>query len=83
MRDVLRERGLQYVLLVVVVAVLAAAAVELALEREEGSIDNYGTALWWSLSTLLTVGYGDVVPETAEGKAVAAVLMVSGIAFLA
>jgi voltage-gated potassium channel len=36
-------------------------------------------ALWWGITTLTTVGYGDVVPKTAEGKIAASVLMVLGI----
>jgi voltage-gated potassium channel len=40
-------------------------------------------ALWWSIVTLTTVGYGDIVPESLTGKAIAAVLMVFGIGIIA
>jgi len=36
-------------------------------------------ALWWGLTTMTTVGYGDVFPTTAEGRLAAAVLMILGI----
>jgi len=36
-------------------------------------------ALWWGLTTMTTVGYGDVYPKTAEGRLSAAVLMILGI----
>jgi voltage-gated potassium channel len=36
-------------------------------------------ALWWGLTTMTTVGYGDVYPTTAEGRVSAAVLMILGI----
>jgi voltage-gated potassium channel len=36
-------------------------------------------ALWWGITTLTTVGYGDVVPKTPEGKIAASVLMILGI----
>jgi voltage-gated potassium channel len=36
-------------------------------------------ALWWGIVTLTTVGYGDVVPKTPEGKIAASVLMLLGI----
>jgi voltage-gated potassium channel len=36
-------------------------------------------AMWWGISTMTTVGYGDVVPKTPEGRIAATVLMVLGI----
>src|SRR5215204_1346015 len=36
-------------------------------------------ALWWGLTTMTTVGYGDVFPSRGEGRIVAAVLMILGI----
>lgn len=42
-------------------------------------ITNFSDALWWSLATITTVGYGDLYPITFEGKLVAAVLMLLGI----
>lgn len=36
-------------------------------------------ALWWGITTMTTVGYGDVYPKTAEGRLAAGVLMVLGI----
>lgn len=56
------------------------------LEAERGSpgasIATIGDALWWAITTMTTVGYGDYYPVTAEGKVIAAGLMVSGIALL-
>lgn len=37
-------------------------------------------ALWWSYTTLTTVGYGDKYPVTTEGRLIAAVLMTTGVA---
>lgn len=45
----------------------------------DSKIQNLPDALWWSLATLTTVGYGDLYPVTTEGKAVAGVLMLLGI----
>ena len=47
--------------------------------------DNFpsiGTGMWWAVQTVTTVGYGDDVPVTAGGKAVAAVVMLFGIGFI-
>jgi voltage-gated potassium channel len=41
-----------------------------------------GDGLWWSLQTVTTVGYGDVVPSSGTGRVIGAFVMISGIAFL-
>ncbi len=49
-------------------------------EREAGGkIDDYWTAIWWTIGTLSTVGYGDFVPITTTGRIAASVLMLLGI----
>ena len=40
-------------------------------------------AMWWGLSTLTTVGYGDVVPVTPLGKVVGGAMMIFGLAMFA
>lgn len=48
--------------------------------------DKFGTipdAMWWAIVTLTTIGYGDVVPATAMGKGVAAIIIVSGLVMIA
>ncbi len=44
---------------------------------------SVGTGLWWAVTTVTTVGYGDVVPATVAGRLVAAGLMFVGIASFA
>jgi voltage-gated potassium channel len=46
----------------------------------ESNIRTPGDALWWSLTTITTVGYGDRYPVTAEGRVIAVMLMISGAA---
>lgn len=68
-------------LLVSLVAVVGAATLTLAVEDGGGgSIDSFGDALWWAVTTVTTVGYGDTFPVTAAGRGVAALLMFTGIA---
>lgn len=70
------------------VIVLAGGCAALAvLDAERGSptanITTFPDALWWTLATITTVGYGDRYPTTVEGRLVAAALMVGGIALVA
>lgn len=61
-----------------------AAAAFFAFERGANPrIDAFDDALWWSMTTLSTVGYGDTFPSTEGGRAVALVTMVVGVGVLA
>ncbi|WP_017584385.1 potassium channel family protein [Nocardiopsis valliformis] len=46
------------------------------------NITEFGDALWWSVVTVTTVGYGDYYPVTTEGRLVAVGLMLIGIALV-
>ena len=62
---------------------LCGALAVLSVERDRGgNIVNFGDALWWAVTTMTTVGYGDRYPVTGQGRLVAAALMVGGIAIL-
>ncbi len=52
----------------------------LVCERQNDSnIKNAEDALWWSVTTFTTVGYGDKYPITTEGRALGMVLMIAGV----
>ncbi|RSM77633.1 ion transporter [Kibdelosporangium aridum] len=79
-----RGRVAIYVAMVTVLVSFAAAIAVLDAERAnpDAGIDSFPKALWWTLTTISTVGYGDVYPTTWEGRLVAATLMIGGIALL-
>jgi len=81
-RSILRHRGLNWVLLIVLVLNLIAAAAVMEFERgnPQANIDSYPDALWWAVTTITTVGYGDRFPMSPAGRGVAVVLMIAGIA---
>jgi voltage-gated potassium channel len=56
----------------------------LSVERDspDGTIRTLGDAVWWSFTTMTTVGYGDHAPTTGLGRIIAVGLMLSGIALL-
>jgi voltage-gated potassium channel len=54
--------------------------VEVERNAPNATIKTGGDALWWALTTVTTVGYGDTYPVTTEGRIIAAVMMLIGIA---
>lgn len=46
------------------------------------TIQSVGDGFWWAITTLTTVGYGDIYPTTTQGRFIAVGLMVSGICIL-
>ena len=46
------------------------------------TINSFGKALWWSITTVTTVGYGDVYPVTSTGRIIAVLLMIGGISLV-
>ena len=63
-----------------VIAAVAGLVAKLLAPNAFGSL---GDALWWSAQTVTTVGYGDVVPDTAGGRLVGVFVMVFGVASVA
>ena len=81
-RAFVRSRRLVNVdfLLVYAIGMVAiAATIVTAAEAGQDTIDSFPDALWWSMVTVTTVGYGDMTPATPTGRAIAIFLMIGGI----
>ena len=68
--------------ILVVAIVLVSAAAFLARIVESDTFTSLGLAYWWAVTTVTTVGYGDVVPEDPAGRVVGALLMLTGLALI-
>jgi voltage-gated potassium channel Kch len=64
-----------------VLLALAGAVVIWIVDRHD--FPSLGVATWWSLQTVTTVGYGDVVPTTVVGRLIGGVELVLGVSFVA
>ena len=64
--------------------IFTSALATLDAERNEpgSSIRTFGQALWWALTTITTIGYGDTFPVSTEGRFIAALLMIGGVALI-
>jgi len=69
----------------VTVVTLGATVIGGVLMRvtDPDTFPNVWLGLWWSVQTVTTVGYGDVVPQSIAGRIVAVLVMLGGIAFIA
>ncbi|MCU6713068.1 potassium channel family protein [Paenibacillus sp. J5C_2022] len=76
---ILRTNGMEKVLAFAVGLIFVAS---IPIYMIEPTIDNYHDALWWSIVTATTVGYGDLSPETALGRVIAVILMLFGIGLI-
>ena len=82
--DTVRGRVVVYTVCGAVSIIYASALAILDIERDVpgAKITTFGDALWWSVTTVTTVGYGDYVPVTTAGRVVAVALMIGGISLL-
>jgi len=65
------------------ISYIAAVQITLSERNVEGSnIKTFPDGLWWAVTTVTTVGYGDRYPTTTEGRLLAVLLMISGISLV-
>ncbi len=66
--------------IIAVLMVLTSSIAILQVENDlTSNIHTASDALWWSYTTITTVGYGDKYPVTPEGRIIAALLMTAGV----
>ena len=85
--DVLYEKRRQIISSVFIIIVLMTAS-SLGIysaehEAQPEAFDNAFSGMWWSISALLTVGYGDIYPITAAGRIMGILIALLGVAVVA
>ena len=66
-------------LVALLLLVVASVSILLVETTADSNIRSAGDAVWWALTTITTVGYGDRYPVTTEGRVVAGLLMCAGV----
>lgn len=64
----LQATSLSWLVLTVSTLLLIAFSTLVLPEIEPSTFTNYGDALWFTMTTMLTVGYGDLYPSTTDGR---------------
>jgi voltage-gated potassium channel len=80
---ILDRRGESAFLAATLLSILLVTFSSIAILQLETALDSNikgpGDAVWWSLVTLTTVGYGDRFPVTDAGRIIGVILMVAGV----
>lgn len=84
--EAFRRNSLLYIVafsLVAVTIAMGSISFYIVEGKDNPNVHNPFDAIWWTIVTLTTVGYGDTVPSTPLGKIVAITLMLSGVILMA
>lgn len=78
---ILRGNQIVQMTIAIFIVINVTAAVVYFFEHRSNAeqYKNYGDALWWSIVTVATVGYGDIVPKTELGRIFASLTILSGV----
>lgn len=77
MRRLFTFEGVRYAALLAFMTVLGGGTAFASVEKEPDSWDG----VWWAVTTMTTVGYGDIYPQTDTGRLIGIAVMVIGIGF--
>jgi voltage-gated potassium channel len=81
LRKLLSLEGMKYAAMVAVGTVIIGGAVFASVEQHQGITTWDG--IWWAVTTVTTVGYGDIYPHTTGGRIIGITIMLVGIGFVA
>ena len=67
---------------ILMIIIMGAAVLDIERTAPGSNIHTPMDALWWGLVTITTIGYGDKFPVTTEGRLVAGILIIFGVAMI-
>jgi len=82
-RRLFTVEGLRFVALMALLVAFGGGAAFAAVEKDHNAnVNGTWDGVYWAITTMTTVGYGDVSPETNYGRIIAIAVMIVGIGFL-
>ncbi len=76
-------RKISIFLFAILTMVLIFGSLLYLIEGDQSGFSSIGISCYWAITTLTTVGYGDLAPQTPLGRAVASVIMIMGYGVIA
>ncbi len=71
--------NIEYILITIFIFIVCSGFLMWQVEsRFDGSIVSFADSLWWAVVTITTIGYGDVIPTSQEGKILGAIVGLVG-----
>lgn len=77
-RRLLKQRKFRQLLISLLGISMVLGVLIVPLEKERGNIQTIPDGIWWATTTITTVGYGDYVPVTPQGRLIGIMLQVVG-----
>ena len=81
--DVFVKNSLHYITLITILLVVLSGITFCWVEYRDISFQGVLHGVWWAITTVTTVGYGDLYPESHTGRILAVAVMIIGICFVA
>lgn len=82
LNDPASPRNAIWIMVALTVLTVLVGSLVIWLFDREVDFPDFATALWFTLQTVTTVGYGDVTPVTTLGRTIAGIVMVVALAFM-
>ncbi len=78
-KHLLRQRKFRQLLFSLAIVSIFLGLLIVSIEKETGNIKTVSEGLWWAVTTVTAVGYGDYMPVTGPGRVIGVALEVVGV----